>query len=76
MVVVVVAWGGLVVVEIGSGGVGWFCGMFVGVGDLEGIDSVSICAGFRRSIDTVSLRPLIEMVKCLSVRVMTGYGPS
>ena len=37
--------------------------------------SLSRWAGLNRSIEMVSLRPLSEMVKCLSVREMTGNGP-
>ena len=45
------------------GGVGWRV-------------SVSRWAGLSRSTDTVSLRPLMSTVKCLSVRASTEYGPS
>ena len=38
--------------------------------------SVSRCAGLRRSTEIVSVRPLSWMVKCLSVREITGNGPS
>ena len=31
-----------------------------------------LCPGLRRSMDTVSLRPLIERVKCLSVFFTTA----
>ena len=55
-------------------------GMFAQGKDLkrwcENVQEESRWAGLRRSIETVSLRPCIEMVKCLSVREMTGKGPS
>lgn len=35
----------------------------------------SMCAGFRRLIDTVSLQPLRLIIKYLSVCLKAGYGP-
>ncbi len=45
--------------------------LFVWVGE----DRNSMWAGLRRSIETVSRRPL-RMVKCLSVRLIIRNGPS
>ncbi len=39
-------------------------------------DRNSMWAGLRRSIETVSWRPLRSMVKCLSVRLIIRNGPS
>ena len=40
------------------------------------VSVVSRCAGFRWSIEMISVRLFILMVKCLSVWLMMGYGPS
>ena len=76
MVELPVLWNGVVDVGVCAGGLGWGMSPEVAVdGSVEG-QSVSVYAGLRRLIDTVSLRPWMEMVKCVFVRLMTGYGPS
>ena len=39
-------------------------------------DRNSMWAGLRRSMETVSWRPLRSRVKCLSVRLIIRNGPS
>ena len=40
------------------------------------LSSMSRWAGFKQSMHTVSLQPLMFTMKCLSVHLTTGYGPS
>ena len=55
----------------GGGGVVEGCSVEGGC-NCQGGWTGSICAGLRRSIETVSCLPLKLRVKCLSVCVMTG----
>ena len=48
----------------------------VRVCEVSGVISVeSRCAGFRLSIEMVSVQLLGLIVKCLAARLMIGYGP-
>ena len=60
----------------GVGEVGWVCKQeHLDVSVSGAVSVVSRCAGFRWSIEMVSVRLFILMVKCLSVQLMMGYGP-